>query len=108
MRYFICPDEDLPRLCTVNEAGDAYEIVWTVFDFMENKNSVFTRICLMASVDGFISNILIRLQKFKEVDENLYASQYEQGIRKSDSLSRSGVAAKVETVHESEPSLPLP
>ena len=108
MRYFICPDEDLPRLCTVNEAANAYEIVWTVFNFMERNNSLSTRMFLKTSVDGFISNILIRLQKFKEVDENLYASQYEQGIRKSDSLSRSGVAAKVETVHESEPSLPLP
>ena len=108
MRYFIRPSEPLLRLCTVNEVRDAYEIVWTVFDFMEDKNSVFNRNFSLASADGFISNILIRIQKFKEVDETLYALQYEQGLRKSDALSRNGITVNVETVHGPEPSLPLP
>ena len=108
MRYSIRPSEHLPRLCTVNEVGEAYEIVWAVFDFMDDKNSVFTRIFPLASADGFISNILIRIQKFKDVDETLYALQYEQGLRKSDSLSRNGITVNVETVHRPEPSLPLP
>ena len=108
MRYFICPGDHLSRLCTVKEVGDAYEIVWIVFDFMEDKNSIFTRIFPMASVDGFISNILIRLQKFTEVEETLYALQNQQGLRKSDSLSSQGIAAKVETVHGPESSLQLP
>ena len=88
--------------------GDAYEIVWIVFDFMEDKNSVFTRIFNMASVDGFISNVLIRLQKFKEVDAAFYSLQYAQGMRKSELLSRNGIAANVETVHGPESLPPLP
>ena len=108
MRYFIRPNVHLPQLCTVNEMGDAYEIVWTVSDFMEDKNSGFTRIFPLASADGFSSIILIRIQKFKEVDKTLYALQYEQGLRKSDSLSRNGITVKVETVHGPVPSLPLP
>ena len=88
--------------------GDGYDVVWTVFDFIEEKNSIFTRILQMAKVDGFISNVLIRLQKFKEVDEDLYKAQYVQGQQKSDALSRSGIAAKVQTVYGPEDSLPLP
>jgi hypothetical protein len=99
MRYFICPSEDLPRFCTVRDTGNACEIVWSVFDFAEHKNSILTRIHPMSSADGFISNILIRLQKFKEVDGSFHAAQYEQALCKSAALSRNGVTAKVETVY---------
>lgn len=94
MRHFLCPSEHLPRLCTVNEADEAIEIVWTAFDFVEGKNSVSTRIFPMQSVDRFIPGILIRLQKFKEVDENSHASQYGLGLRKSAALSLNGVTVR--------------
>ena len=72
MRYFICPSENLPRLCTVEPIDSRYRILWLVFDFMEDNNLQTERSKEVNDVSGFIDNILLRLQKFREVKKEEY------------------------------------
>ena len=67
-----------------------YTIVWTVFDFMEQKNSVSKQTLHKSTVDGFIANVLTRLQKFKEVDEISFAAFFQQAVDRSERLAHSG------------------
>ncbi len=90
MRFFICPSDLLPRLCTVATSMTGHAMVWTVFDFMEQKNSVSHQTLHNPTVDGFIANVLTRLQKFKEVDEISFAAFFQQAVARSERLARSG------------------
>lgn len=90
MRYFICPSNLSPRLCAIAASTMGYTIVWTVFDFMEQKNSVSKQTLHKSTVDGFIANVLTRLQKFKEVDEISFAAFLQQAMDRSERLAHSG------------------
>jgi len=72
MRYFICPSENLPRLCTVEPIDSRYRILWLVFDFMEDNNLRTERSKELDDASGFIDNVLLRLQKFREVTKEEY------------------------------------
>jgi len=97
MRYFICPSAQLPRLCTIAAATSGFEVVWTVFDFMEAKNSLSNQTVHKPSVDRFISNVLIRLQKFEEVDEAKFAAFFQDASDAAAELVRSGTPQTIWT-----------
>ncbi len=97
MRYFICPSPQLPRLCTIAAAASGFEIVWTVFDFMEAKNSLSIQTEHKPTVDGFVSNVLIRLQKFQEVDEAKFDAFFQLAAEAAARLARSGTSQTIWT-----------
>lgn len=97
MRYCICPDELLPRLCTIKATTTGHTVVWTAFDFMEQKNSLTNQTVHKPTVDRFIKNVLMRLQKFKEVDEISFTACLQQAADTSQRLARSGLPQTIWT-----------
>ena len=99
VRYFVCQSKLLPRFCKIINSTSGYIVQWTVFDFAEENNSVSLQIQNKESVDGFITNILSRLQKFMEIDLVSFSTQFQHAIADSQRLTLMGRPQTVWKVH---------
>jgi hypothetical protein len=102
MRYLICPSAQLPRFCTIEEVSSGYVIVWTVFNFVEGSNSIFTKSMRKNFVGGFIDGLVRR--RFKEVDETGFLLALRMTRARSEKLADDGVP--IEQLFEEDPSQP--
>lgn len=64
--------------------------MWTVFDFAEEKNLLSVQVLQKTTVDGFVSNVLLRLQKFSEVERPVFDVFLQQTTEISEQLTREG------------------
>ena len=88
MRYFIRLKEDHRSFCSIEGVSSGYLIINKVFDFTATNNSISSKTLKKSSVDGFVSNILLRLQKFREVDETEFHCEFRRSMEILDSRKR--------------------
>jgi len=64
---------------------------------MEQKNSLTNQTVHKPAVDGLITNILMRLQKFNEVDEISFTACLQRAADTAQRLARSGLLQTIWT-----------
>lgn len=94
MRYFICPSAQQPRFCTIEVAAPGNDIVWIVFDFKEDKNSIFVKLLHKNFVRGFIERLAVRTPRFNEVEEAIFTRELQSTRSRSEVLEEQGVPIK--------------